>query len=130
MRNTTEFRQLLDRVSHGWRSGDARAVADCFAEDAVYVEPGGRQAYRGRNALYEFFGGESPPPMTMEWHNVVFDPEQQCGAAEYTFRGTNQYHGLVLIRCRNGAISHWREYQYRSDVDWRAFVAEGEPTKP
>jgi hypothetical protein len=37
------FRRLLDTVAAGWNEGDARRAADCFADDAVYLEPPDRQ---------------------------------------------------------------------------------------
>jgi hypothetical protein len=62
--------------------------------------------------------------MQMRWHNVVFDEEAQVGCGEYTFRGRNQFHGIVIVKVEGGEISRWREYQYRSDLDWNAFVGE------
>ena len=105
-------------------TGDARMAADCYAEDAVYSEPPDRQLYVGREALYTFFGGgQIPPPrMRMEWRHLIFDEAEQIGAGEYTFRGENQYHGVVMVRVVGGKIANWREYQYRSDLDWPAFV--------
>jgi ketosteroid isomerase-like protein len=106
-----QFRELLAAVAKGWRAGDALRAASCFTLDAVYLEPPDGQRYRGRDELYAFFGGESPPAMSMQWHHVVFDEMQQVGVGEYTFQGRRRYHGLVLIHCRDGLISHWREYQ-------------------
>ena len=40
---SAEFRHLLEMLADAWRRGDARAAADCFAEDAVYTEPPDRQ---------------------------------------------------------------------------------------
>jgi ketosteroid isomerase-like protein len=123
---TLEFRRLLQRVADSWNVGDARRAAECFAEDAVYSEPPDTQLYRGRAELYRFFGGdETPdPPMQMAWHYIVFDEDAQVGAGEYTFQAENRYHGAVFVRVRDGLIRNWREYQYRSDLDWEAFVGE------
>ena len=122
--SSSQFRQLLETVAAGWNEGDARRAADCFAEDAIYLEPPDRQSYRGRPELYEFFGGDAPPPMHMRWHNVVFDEETEVGVGEYTFRGRTQVHGLVIVKVRDGRISHGREYQYPSELDWQAVVGE------
>jgi ketosteroid isomerase-like protein len=121
---TREFRDLLEIIAAAWARGDARAAANCFAEDAVYSEPPDRQLYRGRAELFDFFGGNetSPPPMQMTWHHVVFDEELQIGAGEYTFQGRNRYHGAVLVRIADGQIANWREYQRRSDLAWDEFV--------
>jgi ketosteroid isomerase-like protein len=121
-----DFARLLATVADGWNRNDARLAADCFAEDAVYEEPPARQLHRGRAALFDFFGGNaSPPPaMSMTWHHVVFDEETRIGAGEYTFRGRNQYHGIVIIQIANGKIARWREYQVRSDLPWDEFARE------
>ena len=123
---SARFRELLETVAAGWNQGDARRAADCFAEDAVYLEPPDRQLYRGRQELYEFFGGDAPPPMQMRWHNVVFDEDAEVGVGEYTFRGRSQLHGIVIVKVRDGKISRWREYQSASDLDWKEFVGESD----
>ena len=119
-----EFKDMLETIAAAWGRGDARTAADCFAEEAVYSEPPDRQLYRLRSELYDFFGGneDPPPPMQMTWHHVVFDEDEQVGAGEYTFQGRNRYHGAVLIRIADGKIANWREYQYRSELDWDEFV--------
>lgn len=55
--NDDEFRQILSKVAEGWNHGDAKAAADCFSIDAVYIEPPDQQLYTGRDELYEFFWG-------------------------------------------------------------------------
>jgi hypothetical protein len=124
--STPVFQKLMQTVSEGWSEGNARKAADCFAVDAVYAEPPGKQLYRGRAELYEFFGGEKPPqpPMSMEWHHLVFDPETQIGSGEYTFQMKERYHGIVIVRLKDGLIATWREYQYQSSLPWSEFVGE------
>ena len=92
------FRRLLGTVAEAWNEGDTTTALACFAENARYTEPPDTQHYEGRQALYEFFGGEDPPPMRMEWHTIVFDDGRQMGAGEYTYRGTNTYHGVVVVQ--------------------------------
>ena len=123
---TAEFRRLMETVSAGWNSGDARKAADCFTEDALYLEPPDKQFYAGRPALYEFFGGATrpEPPMTMTWHHLAFDEASQVGFGEYTFQMNRRYHGIVVVKIRGGKISNWREYQYESKLEWRDFVAK------
>lgn len=119
-----DFRGLLDRVAAGWNAGDARRAADCFAEDAVYEEPPAKQLHKGRAALYEFFGGAAKLPMKMRWHHIAFDAASGVGFGEYTFALNNQYHGIVVVRVRDGVITHWREYQYRSTLPYEDFAKE------
>jgi hypothetical protein len=119
-----EFLTLMQTIADGWNAGDARIAAGCFAEDAVYTEPPDRQVYIGREALYAFFGGDArpEPPMQMQWHHLLFDEEQQIGCGEYTFQMNNRYHGIVLVRIEDGKVRNWREYQYRSELDWQTFI--------
>ncbi len=124
---TAEFEGVLYRISEGWNQNDARKAADCFALDAVYIEPPDQQLYEGRQVLFEFFGGSSgrSSPMTMTWHHIVFNEAKQIGAAEYTFayRG-RKAHGMVIVQTAEGKIKKWREYQYRSEMDWEEFVGK------
>jgi hypothetical protein len=124
-----QFRALLDRLAKGWNAGDSQLAADCFLEDAVYVEPPQKQVYRGRKALFEFFGGSQgrPGQMSMTWRNIVFDPGQQLGFGEFTFSYGGQVHGVAVIRVRDGRIAQWREYWYASEVPWEEFVKPGRP---
>lgn len=121
-----QFEALMRTVSDGWNEGNARKAADCFAEDAVYSEPPRKQFYRGRAQLYEFFGGAAKPdpPMKMAWHHLVFDEARQVGAGEYTFEMNNRYHGVVMVRIRDGRIANWREYQYQSTLSFEEFAGD------
>jgi hypothetical protein len=118
------FDALLERLAAAWRSGSPHEATACFSEDAVYVEPGGRQTYRGHRDLYELSGGHDAAPMEMTWRTTVFDPARQVGAGEYTFRGRRQFHGLVIVQVRSGVIHRWREYQYHDEGPWAEFVGD------
>ncbi|MGZ8606558.1 MAG: nuclear transport factor 2 family protein [Actinomycetota bacterium] len=115
-----DFLRLMETVAQSWNRGDTLAALSCFTEDAVYMEPPDSQRYEGRDALFEFFGGEDPPPMWMEWHHLVVDGD--TGVGEYTYRGNRQYHGLVIVQLRDGVIARWREYQVESELRWDRFV--------
>ncbi len=84
------------------------------------------QLYKGTIELFEFFGGEKGHeiPMKMEWHNTAFNAAAQIGFGEYTFEMNNKYHGIVIMKFENRKIIKWREYQYKSDLDWNDFVKE------
>jgi hypothetical protein len=120
-----QFTRLLATVAHGWEANDPDMAADCFTEDAIYIEPPSRQVYVGREALREFFAGGDTPALStsMTWHHIIFDQAAQLGSGEYTYHGNNRYHGVVVARVRDGQISHWREYQRRSPLDWLDFIA-------
>ena len=115
-----EFVELMEAIAESWNAGDTLGALERFTDDAVYMEPPDEQRYEGRDELFEFFGGDDPPQMHMEWHHLVVDGD--VGVGEYTYRGHGQYHGLVIVRVREGRISHWREYQRRSDLPWAEFV--------
>ena len=123
-----QFKNLMRTVAAGWNEGDAKKAADCYTDDAIYTEPPDRQVYVGRQALYEFFGGDKKPdpPMKMTWHHLAFDEESQTGFGEYTFQMNSRYHGIVVVKIRGGRISNWREYQYKSDLEWRDFVKKND----
>ena len=123
---TDEFKRLMNRVAESWNTGNARKAAECYTEDVVYLEPPDQQIHIGRRALYEFFGGEEPPqpPMVMTWHHLAFNEDSQVGFGEYTFQMNNRYHGIVVVKIVEGKISHWREYQYRSNLAWEDFVGK------
>lgn len=122
--SAAEFRLLLERLAAGWNEGDARKAAECFTLDAVYTEPPDKQEYRGRQRLFEFFGGERGrrEPMRMTWHHIAFDAEQQVGMGEFTFEYGGQVHGVAVVRVRDGLISNWREYYYESTLSWDEFT--------
>jgi hypothetical protein len=124
--STATFRSLMETIAAGWNEGNARKAADCFAEDALYLEPPDRQFFSGRPALYEFFGGgkKPEPPMKMTWHHLAFDEESRVGFGEYSFQMNRRYHGVVVVRLRDGKIANWREYQYESPLEWKEFVSK------
>lgn len=116
----TEFRALMQRLADGLSSGNARQAAECFTEDAVYSEPPDKQLYRGREALFRFFGGEKgrPGAMEMTWHHLAFDEGRQIGFGEFTFEYGGKVHGIVIARIAGGRNRNWREYWYESPLDW------------
>ena len=122
---TTDFEKLMQTIANGWNEGDARKAADCFSEDAIYVEPPEKQLYRGRTELYEFFGGDNGTdiPMQMTWHQLAFNEEDQIGFGEYTFQMHGRYHGIVIVKVVSGLIKQWREYQYRTELSWEEFTS-------
>jgi ketosteroid isomerase-like protein len=119
-----QFQELMHTIADGWNEGDARKAANCFGEDAMYVEPPEKQLYHGRAELFEFFGGEAGTdlPMKMTWHHLAFNEPQQVGFGEYTFEMHGRYHGIVIVKVENGLIKHWREYQYQTGLGWEEFT--------
>jgi ketosteroid isomerase-like protein len=122
--SVTEFEAVLHTLAEAWNDGNSRRAAECFTEDAVYTEPPDKQVYRGRNALFRFFGGGAgrPGQMTMRWHHLAFDQESQVGFGEFSFRYGTTVHGVAVVRLRGGKIANWREYWYESALPWDQFI--------
>lgn len=82
--DTKAYKALMQTLADSWNDGDARKAAGCFTENALYTEPPDKQTYRGREALFKFFGGTEGRKgnMTMAWHHLLFDKERQIGCGE------------------------------------------------
>jgi len=118
-----DFTSVMHTIQSAWSAGDARKAADCFTENAIYSSPPSR-GHQGRENLYQHFGGAKGPamPMKVEWHHLIFDPNQQLGMAEFTYQYHLQTNGVVVLKFSNGLISNWREYDVPSDLIWSKFV--------
>jgi hypothetical protein len=123
---TDEFEKLMQTVASGWSEGNARKAADCFSEDAIYSEPPNKQLYKGRDALFKFFGGEEgrKSAMKMTWHHLMFNEKEQIGSGEFTFEYGGSVHGMVIVKIVDGKIKNWREYWYESNLSWKEFIGE------
>lgn len=121
-----EFIRLMETVAAGLNENNGRKAADCFALDAIYSEPPNKQIYRGRDRIFEFFGGWKGRPkiMQMVWHHLAFDEQTQIGSGEFSLTYGNTIHGMVSVRIRDGLIGNWREYFYQSALDWNGFVLQ------
>lgn len=62
--------------------------------------------------------------MHMTSHHLAFDESQRIGFGEYTIQMSHGYHGIVIVRMENGKICNWREYQYKSPLDWNDFQGQ------
>ncbi|MDQ2824025.1 MAG: nuclear transport factor 2 family protein [Verrucomicrobiota bacterium] len=122
--DTAQFGILMRSLAEGWNQGNARRAADCFTENAIYSEPPDKQLYRGRDALFKFFGGNEgrKGAMKMTWHHLTFNKQTQIGAGEFTFEYGSKVHGMAIVKVERGKISNWREYWYESPLDWEKFV--------
>lgn len=114
------FRSLLEGLGAAWRDRGYEEAVSHFAPDIRYVDPL-RYSISGRDDLLAFFRNDGGHPQSTIWHHVLFDETHQIGAAEYSYRGTQLYHGVVLIRMDGDQITHWREYQHTAELDWETF---------
>ncbi|MDC8012459.1 nuclear transport factor 2 family protein [Tahibacter soli] len=118
---TDDFRALLARLATLWAARDYATLVRLFSPDVRYADPL-RYRLDGRDALLAFFQNDDGLPQRTQWHAAVFDAATQTGAAEYTYDGTHRYHGVALVRLRDGLITHWREYQHVDAREWRDYV--------
>ena len=119
-----DFEAVLgSRGGRAGPTGDAAAVADCFAEDVEYLDPF-RYRFTRRADLLPFF---EPPPggHRVTWHSVIWDDAAGTGVVEYTYEGHHRYHGAAIVRLdAGGRIALWREWQHLDDaLDWDARLA-------
>ena len=122
----SEYIRLMQTVAAGLNENNGRKAADCFALDAIYSEPPNKQIYRGRDRIFEFFGGWKgrPKVMQMVWHHLTFDEQTQIGSGEFSITNGSSTHGMVSVRIREGLIGNWREYFYQSALDWNGFILQ------
>lgn len=92
----------------------------------MYSSPPDPMIRKGRQALFEFFGGEKGrlKPVSMLWHHLIFDNATQIGAGEFTFTYQIRTHGMVILQIKNGKIANWREYEVESPMNWEQLVGE------
>jgi hypothetical protein len=117
--NAEEFGRMLKSLADRWVQADYSAVISRFADGIKYVDPL-RYRFSGREELLEFFNDESEPE-TCTFHQYVFDEKRQVGAAEYSYSGSQAYHGTVWITLLNDKIIEWREYQHTTDKSLNDF---------
>ncbi len=118
----SEFRNLLHSLAEAWTRRDYATAADFFAEDVRYGDPT-RYSFNGRAELRAFFENDEGYDQRTVWHTIIFDEDQQLGAAEYTYEGTHRYHGNVLVKVADGRILRWREYQHVDPREREEFVS-------
>ena len=122
------FGDLFGRLAAAWAALDAEAAADCFTDDAIYMEPPDVQLFQGRDQLLAYFS-----PLTegtyLRADGLWFDEESQAGAVEFTFGmagAATADHGVVVIGLVDGKIASWREYHRKGPADFDEFIsAEG-----
>ena len=118
-----EFRAILQTIRKAWLEADAERAVGCFTPDAILSLPPS-VGVSGREGLLKIFGAghDTSPPKSIEWHHVVFDSDQQLGAAEFTMERRVPNHGVVIIKFSKGLISNWRQYSIASDLSWEKFI--------
>ena len=118
-----DFTKLMQTVAEGWSTKNAKMAADCFTADAEYIEPPDTQFIKGKDQLYQYFGGDKGFEMKLTWHILMFDEASQKGMGEYTFEMNNIiHHGVCIVELRDGKIALWREYDMPTKVTYEEFL--------
>lgn len=120
--SSAQFELLLQTVRTAWLEGSQERATACFSALAIFSTPPS-PGLVGRESLVRVFSGgpNRELPKRIEWHHVVFDPEQQVGAVEYTIQHRITTHGVIIIKISHGLISNWRQYAVASDLTWEKF---------
>jgi hypothetical protein len=115
-----DFRLMLEMMADGWTNREYTMVAECFSQNLFYSDSL-NYSFSNKDDLLEFFENDDDVPQKCVFHRSVFDERGQIGAAEYTYSGTNQYHGTVWLKLVEDRIVDWREYQHNSASTWEEF---------
>jgi steroid delta-isomerase-like uncharacterized protein len=86
--SVAEARQIMDRVTEAINSHDADAVAACFSQDAVVIDPFGRT--EGREQIAEYWRGlfEAFPDLRGGAERTY--ESGKTATDEWTFTGTHE----------------------------------------
>lgn len=120
--NKLEFREMLCSLADAWTRRDYEKAASFFADDVRYADPL-NYSFANREDLKKFFINDEGFEQKTTWHTIIFDEEEQTGAAEYTYEGTHRYHGTALIKIKDDKVTHWREYQHIDKREWEEFAS-------
>lgn len=115
------FTKLLYSLADAWAKRDYEVAISFFANDVRYADPL-RYSMGSKDELQKFFQEDEGYTQSTVWHTILFDEQQQVGAAEYTYSGTHRYHGTVLVKVEGDQISRWREYQHIDGREWDEFI--------
>lgn len=99
---------LMHRYAELMDEGDARGLAELFGDAELVVEPGEDVrpervgAYRGRDQIYAFYGGDAAPARAGSFMHVttnsIIEVDEGAGAA------TARSYYVVLSRVADGQI--------------------------
>lgn len=105
---------LVSRQARAWEREDVDAVVAAFAEDGVFIAPGGRwQGHAEIAEAFAAFWATVTKVEVMVWRAFICGDQ---GAAEWTWTETrldgseHQVDDAIVFTLRNGKISYWREY--------------------
>ncbi len=113
--NQEEAYQLVLRQANAWENEDNEAAVADFAENGIFISPGGR--WQGHDAIADAMRGfyKVSHEVTVEITRVFIHENQ--GAAEWTWHETRRTDGkrlsaedAIIFQLEGDKIIYWREY--------------------
>lgn len=110
-----EIARMIERQAKAWEQQDVEAIADDFAEDAVFIAAGFKFAGKQeiKRAAKDYFNQFDNT--TVEIKRVIIDGEE--GAVEWDWRDRNRQTGrsgfaedAIIFKLENDKFVYWREY--------------------
>lgn len=113
--SSEQIQAMIVRQAQAWEEQDAQAIADDFAEDAIFIAAGfkftGKQQIR--KAAQDYFKQFHHTSVTIK--RTIIDGD--CGAVEWDWRDQNRKSGIegfaedaIIFELAKGKIVYWREY--------------------
>lgn len=110
-----QITEMVIRQAKAWESQDAKAIADDFADDAVFIAAGfkfeGKQQIE--NAARNYFKQFNQTSVKIK--RIIIGGAQ--GAVEWDWRDQNRQTGTegyaedaIIFELKDGKIVYWREY--------------------
>jgi len=109
-----QIEEMVVRQAQAWENQDAKAIADDFAEDAIFIAAGFK--YQGKQkieqAARDYFNSVDRTTVTIK--NIVI--EENKGAVEWDWRDFNKAgkegfaEDAIVFELAEDKIIYWREY--------------------
>jgi uncharacterized protein (TIGR02246 family) len=113
----TRIERLVQQMANAWMAEDLDAIAAIFAEDGLFISPGGRWQGRAaiRQAVAAFFANESKPNIRID--RLVWDKDERQGAVEWVWSAVDSEgrryvdeDGILFVLDEYDKFTYWREY--------------------
>ena len=94
----------IDRYVEAWRSNDARAIGELFAENAVYYTHPFRDPWRGRDEIVRNWSAEPDAPDTWEARYEALAVTGHIGVVSgwTKYKDGDEYANAYVIRFDDG----------------------------
>ncbi|MGR4065125.1 MAG: nuclear transport factor 2 family protein [Vulcanimicrobiaceae bacterium] len=113
MRSTKD---VVEDLIGAWQQNDAHRAAAFFAPQARYHEASGN-VVEGREAIQEHFARyfRDGPAWRLEVECIIAQDDHAAVTYRFGIKRSsdrwNERAGCAFVRCHDGAVAEWREYQ-------------------